>query len=294
MLLGLCNVVCAQTVSVQLDPLYWNASESIDWAALNDMQTPNQTITYKTIGFNYSPGYRLGINYKNEAIDTSLYYTSYFTKISDGTTGNITSAFLAARIASPNTPYQAEQILFGIDYNTIDWDIGKGFQISDRVNIHPIVGLRGAWINQSVKTSLQGSGISVTENLVNDFTGIGPKTGVSTDIMVWKNETTDLSIIANFDLAYLAGYWVLKDLLHHNNPSSSDDININLGNRHQGALATQAQIGGNLHYQQMNIGLVYEINDWFDQAQFFDNATGAHNNDLVLQGLTLNLRYAFL
>lgn len=35
----------------------------------------------------------------------------------------------------------------------------------------------------------------------------------------------------------------------------------------------------------------YEINDWFEQFQIFDDATGAHNNDLILQGLTVQLAY---
>lgn len=285
-----CN---AQSVIVQIDPLYWEASESIDWAALNDMSTPNQTITYKTIAFNESPGIRLGIHVQNDDVITGVDYTGYSTTRSDSTTGNITSAFLAARIANLDNTYQAEQIRFNINYQMLDWDIGKPFQISDRLSLHPMVGLRGGWIYQTVKTSLQGTGISVTENLQNNFTGIGPKVGINTEITAWHNEASNVSLLANFNLAYLAGYWILKDLLHHNEPSTSGDIDLGLGNRHLGALAIQAQVGGNYHTKKMDVSLVYEFNDWFDQAQFFDNATAAHNNDLILQGLTLNMSYAF-
>jgi hypothetical protein len=37
----------------------------------------------------------------------------------------------------------------------------------------------------------------------------------------------------------------------------------------------------------------YEIQDWFNQYQVFDDGTGSHTNDLVLQGLTVRVRYEF-
>ena len=43
----------------------------------------------------------------------------------------------------------------------------------------------------------------------------------------------------------------------------------------------------------LSFKLGYEIQDWFNQYQVFDNGTGAHNNDLLLQGLTLDMRLDF-
>ena len=37
----------------------------------------------------------------------------------------------------------------------------------------------------------------------------------------------------------------------------------------------------------------YEINDWLNQCQIFDDATGPHNNDLILQGLTVSFGCSF-
>lgn len=39
------------------------------------------------------------------------------------------------------------------------------------------------------------------------------------------------------------------------------------------------------------VKVAYEVSDWFNQYQVFDNTTGARNNDLVLQGLTVGLNY---
>ena len=37
----------------------------------------------------------------------------------------------------------------------------------------------------------------------------------------------------------------------------------------------------------------YEIQDWLDQFQIFNNVAGTSNSDLILQGLTVDLRFDF-
>ncbi|HEX4129177.1 MAG TPA: hypothetical protein VHZ24_03985 [Pirellulales bacterium] len=60
-----------------------------------------------------------------------------------------------------------------------------------------------------------------------------------------------------------------------------------------GSLALQGIIGINVRYRGVYGMIGYEINDWLNQSQVFDDATGAHNNDLILQGLNIRLGYGF-
>ena len=57
-------------------------------------------------------------------------------------------------------------------------------------------------------------------------------------------------------------------------------------------MAFQAVLGINLKFRSWSATVGYEINDWLNQCQLFDDATGPHNNDLILQGLTLNVGYS--
>jgi hypothetical protein len=65
--LGLLSSSCGYAYSVDLyaDALYWQPSESVDWALTNSNISstvqPNQIISYKTIEFDYSPGFRIGL-----------------------------------------------------------------------------------------------------------------------------------------------------------------------------------------------------------------------------------------
>ncbi|MHB8971006.1 MAG: hypothetical protein ACYC3X_11330 [Pirellulaceae bacterium] len=66
-----------------------------------------------------------------------------------------------------------------------------------------------------------------------------------------------------------------------------------IDNRDFGALTFQALIGLHLNYRNWNATAGYEFNDWLNQCQIFDDATGPHNNDLVVQGLSLRISHSF-
>jgi hypothetical protein len=53
----------------------------------------------------------------------------------------------------------------------------------------------------------------------------------------------------------------------------------------------QAGVEGRENPSQAPAG--FELNDWLNQCQIFDDATGPHNNDLIFQGLTVNMGCKF-
>lgn len=281
---------CANAYEVYFDSLYWRMSESFDWVLLNDRFVPTQNITYKTTNFPYKPGFRIGFGTEGEW-DTDLSYTRYQTKMADSANGPVTPTLLASKMAQPSIGYyyQTGQIHFKVNYNVIDANIAKRFNLNDVLTCKPTIGLRGSWIDQAIYTSLQGQ-ISVIENLKNNFKGIGPRVGFETEYTIFQNANSECKLFANFATAFQWGNWSIKDELADSNYNK---IMVNNKTRNLASLNFETFLGGNVHYQNWSLIFGYEISDWLNQFQIFDDGTGGHSNDLVLQGLTLGFSYQF-
>lgn len=277
-----------ESFHVFADVLYWKASETVDWAYKNSLSTPEQEIAYQSEDFSFDPGFRIGVGYGNDW-DTGVYYTKFSTDTSDSAEGNLKSGFLGGTIGLiGGLPfYDSGQFKMNIDFNMFDWYLGKRFQISPALMLHPVIGLEGGWINQSITADLQGLYIS-TEKIENNFWGIGPKFGVDGALAFFNKSGYTASFIAEFSTAYLLGHWNLPDTYYDNAPRT---IDVSLDDREEGAVVVQGKMGVMLAHESFSISLSYEISDWFNQLQIFDDATGGHDNDLVLQGLTLRVAY---
>lgn len=281
----------AYSSGVFVDALEWRATETNDWVYINSLTVPSQTLSYKSIQFNYRPGIRIGAFYEKEATDLLLAFTHYYTSTNDSATGNLQPSFLGSVNAKPTTSYlySSGQVNQSIKYNIIDLDLGRSFHPTDIIMLHPILGLMGGWIDQSINAQYQGS-TSANEQITNNFKGIGPKFGVDAEINLLPNRQVQPNLFAALAASYLVGAWNIRDttsVIPYRN------IAVSGSNPHMGAVTLQGAIGFKFDYKKCQIKLAYEINDWRDQVQFFDNDTGAHNNDLILQGLTLGLTYQF-
>lgn len=274
--------------AVFIDALYWHATEAFDWAYANDEHLPDQSITYKTVAFHYHPSFRIGARSETQ-YDLELNYTQFYTRSTDAMFGNMISGFLGDRIANFPDGYffQSGQIEHIIRYNMVDFEIGKPLLLGDRLQHMPMVGIRGGRIYQTAQGNFQGP-VSATETIKNNFTGIGPKVALDTQITLYHLSKINIHLIANFAANYLWGHWKITDIYTDSIPGT---VSIITPSRNVGAFATQAALGINLQYHNVLLTLSYEIMDWFNQCQFFDNGTGAHSNNLVLQGYTLRMSY---
>lgn len=271
-----------------ISALDWRPTETNDWAYVNSQTLPYQSIAYKTIDFGYTPGFRIGATYTG-AWDGLLSYTRLYTTTNDSTVGNIQPSFLGSVNAKPSPAYLylSGQVRQTIDYNIFDANIGKQFSPAALITLQPIVGLIGGWINQSIYASYQGS-TSSNEKLTNNFSGIGPKIGIHTFIHLFDYQNYQSHLMVNFATAYLLGSWNVSDITK---VTPTHTVIVNGVNHTMGSLAIQSLAGVQIEHKQFSANLAYEINQWFNQTQIFDNDTGAHNNDLVLQGLALTLAY---
>lgn len=281
-----------EAMEVFFDPLYWQATETVEWVLSNSLSAPNQTITYKTIQFPYKTGYRAGIGFHNVYDDwnTRLYYTGYQTSARNSATGNLVSTFLSGKFAPGNGNFfNAGQVYFKIAFNMFDWDLYKPICATEDYSLSPILGLRGGSIRQNVITYFQGA-ISITENVSNHFIGAGPKIGLEGKWVFYRFNAYQLSLFSEFTSSYLWGEWRLKDATFSSGPTN---FFVNNRKRNFGAFTLQGIVGLKLDYDCWRLKLGYEASDWFNQFQVFDDGTGGHTNDLILQGLTLGLSYCF-
>lgn len=288
-----CLLISATTHAsgVFIDALRWRVTETNNWVYNNSLSVPNQILDYKGIEFNYNTGVRLGTFYEKNNNNVLLAYTHFNTTANDSATGNLQPSFIGSVTAKPSHAYlySSGQVNQRITYNIIDFNVGHDFQPTQAIMLHPFLGVMGGWIDQTIHTQYQGS-TSADEQLINNFKGFGPKVGIDTDIQLFDYHHIRPALYASFATTYLLGYWNITDTTQ---AVPGNNVNVIGTNPRMGAITLQGAMGFKVDYKQLQIKLTYEINDWRDQCQFFDNDTGAHNNDLVLQGLTLGVSYRF-
>lgn len=294
----------APAFEVFADFLYWRATEPVDWVLDTNRQPTNQFVAYETIDFDLAPGFRAGIEL-DETWGTRLYYTRFHTTTEDSASGNLTPAFLGGKLALSDAPastppyFDEGRVQAVIDYNVLDCDFGRRFHPLPSLQLRPVLGIRGAWINQQFDSEFQDLSVSkrISEHMENNFWGIGPKLGIENAWNVRRGEAFRVDLMANFYTAYLLGHWAVQDATrltasHHSQTIRSERV-IPIRDRDFGALTFQVLVGVRLEYGRWSAMAGYEINDWLNQCQIFDDATGPHNNDLLLQGLTASVRCRF-
>ena len=298
----------ARAVEFFGDFLYWRATETVDWVLNTNRVPADQFVAYETISHDFVPGFRVGIGHERDW-GTKLYYTRVYTSTSDSASGNLTPAFLGGKLALPSNPaperpyFDRGWVGAAIDYNVLDWDLGRRFNPTESLGVRPFVGLKAAWINQTFDSGFQGAwpdlalSRSLVERMENRFWGIGPQIGLENTWKVARSDRCEIHCLANFNAAYLLGHWTITDVTHttsiHNSKTTTSERIMPIGGRDFGALTFQALLGIHLRYGRWSTTAGYEISDWLNQCQIFDDATGPHNNDLILQGLTVKINCEF-
>ncbi len=287
----------ATSVDVYVDALYWHTTETADWALTLAPEPNFEKVTFNTISFDWDPGFRVGVGFTNfcDCWDAQLSYTYFRAKTTNrAKAGMIQSEFFGSKLSLIGF-FQNAKIRTKIDYNIFDWEVGHILYLTECLSLRPKVGLRGGWIDQTLKSSWEKTvdifnilliPITATENLTNNFWGIGPQGGVNGK---WFFSSC-FSLVGDFSAAFMWGHWSITDQF---NDSFNSNIVTKVANRNFGAFMLQGFIGLGYDICNFYFKAGYEIQDWFNMYQVFDNGTGGHNNDLILQGLTFQVRCDF-
>jgi hypothetical protein len=300
------------------DFLFWWFSESgtDNWAQNinNVMFAPTGRIDIFPVDFHWEPGFRIGVNYdwQQGQWDTQLYYTWYRTVGSDHVSGNeITSSFLGnfyinnangAGISGPK--YRKAAIRWRILYNIFDWDIGRSFLMSRALSMRPFIGLRGGWIDQKINSKWEDPILTesqpvftvATENLKNDFWGIGPSAGLNTKWILGHVKEHSFSLFGDFSTALMFGHWSFSDTYKNNTPAEVNykvsSVN-GLATMFKSTMGLKWEVYFNQRRSHFALRLGYEMQFWLDQLQYNSFNTGRFNNELTLEGGTIDFRVDF-
>lgn len=292
-----------KTIDFFVDALYWYTSETVDWAFTLEQNQRSEKTTYKTFSFDRALGFRMGLGYNmmHDQWDTQASYTWFQSKAKDHTSGSVTPAFLAARL-SLLEPFSTGKARLNLHYNIFDWDLGRNFLPSKYLLLRPSIGLKGGWIIQAIHSNwtipnfLNLFLFRASENLKQKFQGGGPKGCVIGKWCFGNIQKNSLSLIGQFEAGYLWGHWSIQDKFFDNLLTK---IYVKTSDRNFGSFVFHSFIGlgwdYNFDHDRSHFGLKlgYEIEDWLNQFQIFSDASGSQNNDLILQGLDLGIRFDF-
>lgn len=303
------------STSVFAEFLYWQISEvgSDNWAQVITPPGTSESIQFLDVPFQWDPGFRVGAAYHGSENnwDTLVYYTWYQTQSTNQasvTTGEIHSSFPGAFYANNTNGsglsgpyYHNASIKWNFLLNNIDWELGRTFNIKNRYKLRPFVGLKAAFIDQSIHTRWQNpydpalkipitTFSSAIENITNDFWGVGPSLGLNTSWNVHQTPSSAIGLFGNFSGAFLWGGWHITDVYENNTP-----VTITVQNNVQSSTATMAKglvgLSWQTATQYMDIAfrLGYEGQAWINQLKFYSFDGGRQNGTLYIQGGVLDV-----
>lgn len=292
-----------RTVDIFADALYWYTSETVDWAFVLKNNSNSESSSFKTFTFDWAPGFRVGLGYnmEHDQWDTQASYTWFQSKATGHASGSVTTAFLASRL-SLLEPFAKGRASINLHYNMFDWDLGRSFLASKYLSLRPSIGLKGGWIGQVIHGHwdtaklLDLLSISASEKVKQSFQGGGPKGGVTGKWCFGNIRKHTFSIISQLEAGYLWGHWSIRDKF-------IDDlatvIRVKTSKRNFGSFMLHAFLGfgwdGNFDHDRAHFSakIGYEIEDWFNQFQIYSDLAGSQNNNLILQGLNISVRFDF-
>ncbi len=299
------------------DVLIWSAKESgaDNWAQNFSFGSATEDIDILEVHFGWNVGLRCGIDYNTNYAgwDTKWAYTWFRGQGKDQASANngITSSFLgnfyinnADGAHVSNAPqYQSASIQWKIHFNIFDWELGFNWRGS-ALSFRPFVGLKGGWIHQMIHSKwhnpINVSGANAftvgRENLHNNFWGIGPSGGVNMQWKLGAIRRNSFSLFGDFSGAIMWGHWTLKDVYKNNHPQKvpiiTSDIN-GASSMFRGFLGFEWDVDFAPKQFALSVRLGYESQFWLDQLQFYSYNTGRLDNELTLQGGTLDFIFNF-
>lgn len=287
----------AMSYALYADALYWTTSETVDWALILSQSPSLEKVTFAGVDFDWDPGFRVGVGVSElcGCWDTQFFYTYFRASTTNRAKGEkIRSNFFGPKLSAVGF-FQEAKIRTKIDYNMFDWELGRVLYPASCLSLHPMIGLKGGWIHQTLDTSWRKTvdilnilifPVTATEDVTNDFWGIGPQGGVN-----GKWYFTDyFSVVGNFSAAFLWGHWSFSD---HYIDSLISNIIVKEKDRNFGAFMLQGLIGLGFDSSCFSLTAGYEIQDWYNQYQVFDLGTGGQSQDLLFQGLTVHIGIEF-
>ncbi len=289
------------------DALLWTVREGLDenWAQIitpiDSSWTNLGTATLVDAPFDWKAGFRVGMGtQRSDGFDTTLYYTNFSTSAANQASGQVYSAFMGNFYVG-NTDgadygpyYRHGDIHWDFHFHSIDFEISRKWTIGTNLELQPFLGLKTAIIKQSIKTHWRDpidtsshtyAFTSATENLDQDFWGIGPSLGATITMPLCSRQKYHLKLFGSPSGAIMFGHWTFAERYENDAQTS---VTIDMSPITSAATMLRGVIG--FEWEQFfcratsTVRLGYEAQYWLNQMQFYSYNMGRLNNLTSLQG----------
>jgi len=295
-------------IRLSADALFWTVREGSadNWA---QVITPKEalgsyvgTATLVDAPFDWNTGFRVGLECQRgtDGSGIALQYTNFNTTATSRAAGEVYSAFLGNFFAD-NTDgdafgphYRSASIQWDFEFQTIDLQVQRSLPIARNLTVRPFIGLKTAFINQSVKSCWHQPidtaektyhFTSANEDLKQNFWGIGPSLGATLKIPLYTRQRYTLKFFGTPSGALMYGHWTFSDVYTNDGPTSiSIDSNPITG------VATMVSCVMGIEWTQRfsrastTLRVGYESQIWLNQMQFYSYNMGRLNNLMSLHG----------
>lgn len=299
MLLSTQAMASAETVFYQ--PFYWQPSQQSAsiWATqISSSAHTRERFSPSNVGFDYSPGFKLGIQHLNDSgvWQSQLYWTSYSTKENSNYRLNL-------QLVIPEffSGFLSQNFFFGansnwnINMNTLDLQTSRVIPVTSRLTLKPMLGVKGAVIDQTVNTVWDAIIYQSHEHVTHDYLGLGPSFGLGASYQF----TDHWQAVGNVAASFLWGRWDVKDV--YRRPAvplvtTATTITTSLSDDEVGTWMLDDYLGLAWHYPgkvDTALSLGYEIQYWADQLRMTTFQQLPNRGDLTFQGATCGLYLTF-
>jgi Legionella pneumophila major outer membrane protein precursor len=291
------------------DALIWQlrAGAADNWG--QQIGTNGSTSIFNVLDapYEWNTGIRLGVGHEfnQGSYDVVLAFTHYQANASNQASGSVISAFNGNYFANNlngtalDFPYRNANIRYQFYYNTFDLNLGTNYEIANIVVFHPYLGLKAASLKQNIYSNWLGpigptNFTAATEDLKNDFSGIGPSLGVDSRWFVYTNGNQSVDLVGNIVAGLLYGHTSISDVYTNNVPVTITIYNASINGASpmfDGLLGVQWN--KQFAKSDMSVRVGYEAQIWFNQIQFYSLNMGKVNRPISLQGGNIEFRYNF-
>jgi len=296
--------------------LYWKArQEEQIYAATIDITTSatDQIQNFKPLelDFTYDPAFKLGVggDLPFDGWDLYLNWTHFHASPSSSTSSNRADLVsLFTRILEATTPFvgRSAKASWNLMFNSLDFDWGRRFYLSQTLTVRPSFGGKAAWINQEFRYSLQEVELAATgtpisnESVkwINNFWGVGPYLAVDGKWeFIWG-----LGVYGEISGALFWGQFTRDRRVDRNVQDEQTQVVSLLRNQiafkaHRVRPTVQAFLGLDWewcfieNWLSVNLRIGYETQYFW--AQVINSPEGSTSGDLTFEGLTFMGRIDF-
>ncbi len=204
--------------------------------------------------------------------------------------------------------YRSADVEWDFDFHTIDFGLRREVAVAPNLVIRPFVGLKTAIISQSVHSNwrqpidtLENIYLfdSATEELKQDFWGIGPSVGVDLEIPWYTKPRYTVKLFGTPSASLMFGHWTFSDVYRNDGPTSLTIPTVSsIAIRTSPITGAATMISGAMGVEwtqyfaraTTTVRLGYEAQVWLNQMQFYSYNMGRLNNLMSLHGGVLELR----